>query len=203
MFLAHSLDKKKANIIQKSRKNRAKEKWVEESGKLVNPINFPVVPGKGWYTCSKSIITYPIQLQMTWNHFHWKANSISSVSTNFELQKRSLRLSSVFIFHSLKFHDSGATSLCRCERSLRIRCLRVINTRATLSCRSSEVAPDWWSERLGGVAPDWSLPCLARPMTTLNTPFWAPNASKCLQELHVVLQYLIRTHVCKMQPKHG
>ena len=163
----------------------------------------PVVPGKGWYTCSKSIITYPIQLQMTWNHFHWKANSISSVSTNFELQKRSLRLSSVFIFHSLKFHDSGATSLCRCERSLRIRCLRVINTRATLSCRSSEVAPDWWSERLGGVAPDWSLPSLVRPMTTLNTPFWAPNASKCLQELHVVLQYLIRTHVCKMQPKHG
>ena len=33
--------------------------------------------------------------------------------------------------------------------------------------------------------------------------FWAPNAPKCLQELHVVLQYLIRTHVCKMQPKHG
>ncbi|CAN6913482.1 unnamed protein product [Brassica oleracea] len=47
MFLAHSFDKKKANIIQKSRKNRAKERWVEESGKLVNPINFPVVPGKG------------------------------------------------------------------------------------------------------------------------------------------------------------
>ncbi|WZZ59659.1 hypothetical protein YC2023_059766 [Brassica napus] len=30
----------------------------------------------------------------------------------------------------------------------------------------------------------------------------APNASKCPQELHVALQYLIETHVCKMQPKH-
>ncbi|KAF3552843.1 hypothetical protein F2Q69_00016336 [Brassica cretica] len=68
--------------------------------------------------------------------------------------KRSLRLSSVFIFHS---PDSGATSLCRCERSLRIRCLRVINTRATLPCRSSKVALIGRSERLDGVAPSWSL----------------------------------------------
>ncbi|CAN6825921.1 unnamed protein product [Brassica oleracea] len=34
VFLAHSFDNKKANIIQKSRKNRAKERWVEDSGKL-------------------------------------------------------------------------------------------------------------------------------------------------------------------------
>ena len=46
MFLAHSYDKKKADIIHKSRKNRAKERWVEDSGKLVDPINFQVVPGK-------------------------------------------------------------------------------------------------------------------------------------------------------------
>ena len=54
-----------------------------------------------WYVCSILIINPSIQLQTTWNHLHCKANSISSVSTNFELQKRSLRPSSVFIFHSL------------------------------------------------------------------------------------------------------
>ena len=30
----------------------------------------------GWYASSKLTITPPIQLKMTWNHFHWKANSI-------------------------------------------------------------------------------------------------------------------------------
>ncbi|KAF3578838.1 hypothetical protein DY000_02032154 [Brassica cretica] len=56
-----------------------------------------------------------------------------------------------------------------------------MKTRATLPCRSGKVAPIGRSERLDGVAPDWSLPCAARPMITLNTSFelqMHPNVSK-------------------------
>ena len=76
-----------------------------------------------------------------------------------------------------------------------------VKTRATLCSRSGWVAPGCGAQRPHAVAPR-GRSSSARPKLTLITSFWAPNAPKCLQKLHVVLKYLIETYVCKMQPKH-
>ena len=77
-----------------------------------------------------------------------------------------------------------------------------VKTRATLCSRSGWVAPGCGAQRPHAVAPR-GRSSSARPKLTLITSFWAPNALKCLQKLHVVLNYLIETYVCKMQPRHG
>ena len=104
-----------------------------------------------------------------------------------------------------------ATSWRRFRRSLR----EVCEMRATSARRSGQVASlGEYGEWLHGVAPARSLwevlwsdlmtslrnlaPILCSSSDHLFHLLWAPNASKCPQELHVALQHLIKTHVCKM-----
>ena len=99
---------------------------------------------------------------------------------------------------------SGATCRGRCETSLRAR-FRVSERWKRERHRGVALAKSLWR---GVTATSWCRSGEVAPMHCSSNDhlyhlFWAPNAPKCLQELHVVLQYLIRTHVCKMQPKHG